>query len=183
MALRPQRRHGHAGAEQRCPGLCRRHHLGAAHAGRLRHAGSANLAEASAVFHLLRNIGSSFFISICRRRDRAHDRRQLQPHDRDGDALQSRAGDAGGDRRLGFDTVPGLAKVAKEITRQAAMIGYLNAFTMYTVWRKVKHQRPRLQHEPPASPYAIMRRVCPYRGENSGPGKDIVGKLDTQIRN
>ena len=25
--------------------------------------------------------------------------------------------------------------------------------------------------EPPASPYAIMRRVHPYRGENSGPGK------------
>ena len=37
--------------------------------------------------------------------------------------------------------------------------------------------------EPPASPYAIMRRVHPYRGENSGPGKDIVGKLDTQTRN
>ena len=29
--------------------------------------------------------------------------------------------------------MPGLARVAKEITRQAAMIGYLNAFTMYTV--------------------------------------------------
>ena len=26
--------------------------------------------------------------------------------------------------------------------------------------------------EPPTSPYAIMRRVRPYRGENSGPGKD-----------
>jgi hypothetical protein len=26
--------------------------------------------------------------------------------------------------------------------------------------------------EPPASTYAIMRRVHPYRGENSGPGKD-----------
>ena len=26
--------------------------------------------------------------------------------------------------------------------------------------------------EPPASPYAIMRRAYPYRGENSGPGKD-----------
>jgi hypothetical protein len=26
--------------------------------------------------------------------------------------------------------------------------------------------------ESPASPYAIMRRVHPYRGENSGPGKD-----------
>ena len=37
--------------------------------------------------------------------------------------------------------------------------------------------------EPPASPYAIMRRACPYRGENSGPGKDIIGKLDTQTRN
>src|SRR6267154_5097527 len=33
--------------------------------------------------------------------------------------------------------------------------------------------------EPPASPYAIMRRAYPYRGENSGPGKDIVGELDT----
>jgi DHA2 family multidrug resistance protein len=30
-----------------------------------------------------------------------------------------------------FDTVSGLAKVASEINRQAAMIGYLNAFTMY----------------------------------------------------
>jgi hypothetical protein len=37
--------------------------------------------------------------------------------------------------------------------------------------------------EPPTSPYAIMRRACPYRGENSGPGKDIVGKRDTQTRN
>jgi MFS transporter, DHA2 family, multidrug resistance protein len=32
-----------------------------------------------------------------------------------------------------FDTVPGLARVAGEIARQAAMIGYLNAFMMYTV--------------------------------------------------
>jgi DHA2 family multidrug resistance protein len=31
-----------------------------------------------------------------------------------------------------FDTVAGLAKVANEIGRQAAMIGYLNAFMMYT---------------------------------------------------
>ena len=30
--------------------------------------------------------------------------------------------------------------------------------------------------EPPASPYANMRRAYPCRGENSGPGKDIVGK-------
>lgn len=31
---------------------------------------------------------------------------------------------------------------------------------------------------PPASPYAIMRRACPYRGENNGPGKDIHRELD-----
>jgi hypothetical protein len=26
--------------------------------------------------------------------------------------------------------------------------------------------------DPPTSSYAIMRRARPYRGENSGPGKD-----------
>jgi MFS transporter, DHA2 family, multidrug resistance protein len=31
-----------------------------------------------------------------------------------------------------FDTASGLAKVANEINRQAAMIGYLDAFTMYS---------------------------------------------------
>jgi DHA2 family multidrug resistance protein len=30
------------------------------------------------------------------------------------------------------DTVPGLARMAKEINRQAAMIGYVNAFGLYT---------------------------------------------------
>ena len=37
--------------------------------------------------------------------------------------------------------------------------------------------------DPPASSYAIMRRAGPYRGENSGPGKDGRGELDTQTRN
>jgi hypothetical protein len=32
--------------------------------------------------------------------------------------------------------------------------------------------------DPPTSSYAIMRRARPYRGENSGPGKD-----DSQTRN
>ena len=38
------------------------------------------------------------------RRDRAHVRRQLQPHDRDDHALQSRADDAGPDRGMGSST-------------------------------------------------------------------------------
>src|SRR5262249_34303789 len=37
--------------------------------------------------------------------------------------------------------------------------------------------------DPPASSYAIMRRAGPYRGENSGPGKDDRGELDTKTRN
>jgi hypothetical protein len=31
--------------------------------------------------------------------------------------------------------------------------------------------------------HAIMRRAGPYRGENSGPGKDDRGELDTETRN
>src|SRR6516162_3042995 len=34
--------------------------------------------------------------------------------------------------------------------------------------------------DPSASSYAIMRRAGPYRGENSGPGKDDSGELDTE---
>jgi hypothetical protein len=37
--------------------------------------------------------------------------------------------------------------------------------------------------DPPTASYAIMRRARPYRGENSGPGKDRCGELDTQTRN
>jgi hypothetical protein len=37
--------------------------------------------------------------------------------------------------------------------------------------------------DPPPSSYAIMRRACPYRGENSGTGKDVRGELDTWSRN
>ena len=34
-------------------------------------------------------------------------------------------------------------------------------------------EQPRFNIDPPASSYAIMRRARPYRGENSGPGKDV----------
>jgi DHA2 family multidrug resistance protein len=89
-------------------------------------------AEASAVFHLLRNIGSSFFISlsiaeIVRASGANYSRmtEMITPYNR---ALTTGITGA-----WNFDTVPGLARVAKEILRQATMIGYLNAFTMYTV--------------------------------------------------
>ena len=90
-------------------------------------------AEASAIFHLLRNIGSSFFISlsiaeIVRTSGANYSRmtEMITPYNR---ALTTPGLTGAWD----FDTVPGLAKVAKEIARQSMMIGYLNAFTMYTV--------------------------------------------------
>src|SRR5436305_212330 len=90
-------------------------------------------AEASSVFHLLRNIGSSFFISlsiaeIVRTTGANYSRmtEMITPYNQ---ALAI----PGVTGAWNFDSVPGLAKFANEIARQAAMIGYLNAFMMYTV--------------------------------------------------
>ena len=90
-------------------------------------------AEASSIFHLLRNIGSSFFISlsiaeIVRTTGANYSRmtEMITPYNR---ALAMPDVSGG----YSFDTVQGLARIAKEIARQATMIGYLNAFTMYTV--------------------------------------------------
>jgi len=90
-------------------------------------------AEASSVFHLLRNIGSSFFISVSVAQivlatgaNYSRMTAMITPYN----ATLAIPGMTGG---WAFDTVPGLAKVSNEIARQAAMIGYLNAFMMYTV--------------------------------------------------
>jgi DHA2 family multidrug resistance protein len=89
-------------------------------------------AEASSVFHLLRNIGSSFFISlsiaeIVRTTGANYSRmtEMITPYNH---ALNV----PGATGAWNFDTLPGLAKISNEIARQSAMIGYLNAFTMYT---------------------------------------------------
>jgi DHA2 family multidrug resistance protein len=88
--------------------------------------------EAMAVFHLLRNIGSSFFIALC---VTEIVRTTAQNYGRLGEAISPF------NERLHLpwvmggwtmDTLPGLASLAKVINRQAAMIGYLNAFTLYT---------------------------------------------------
>src|SRR6187402_1231329 len=89
-------------------------------------------AEASSIFHLLRNIGSSFFISLSIaeivRASGANYSRMTEMITRYNRALTT-PGITGG---WIFDTVPGLARFAREIARQSAMIGYLNAFAMYT---------------------------------------------------
>jgi DHA2 family multidrug resistance protein len=88
-------------------------------------------AEAAAIFHLLRNIGSSFFISlsvaeIVRATGANYSRMTelISPYNTTL-ALPWVTG------AWNFDSVPGLARISQEIARQAAMIGYLNAFVMY----------------------------------------------------
>ena len=85
-----------------------------------------------AVFHLMRNIGSSFFISlsvaeIVRATGANYSRltENVSPFNRALD-LPWVIGS------WSVETLPGLAKLAAEINRQAALIGYLNAFMLYT---------------------------------------------------
>ncbi len=93
---------------------------------------SRYLAEAMSVFHLLRNIGSSLFISLC-----------VTEIVRSGAMNYSRMTEMitpynkvlGVPNLMGgwsVETVVDLAKLGREITRQAAMLGYINAFGMFT---------------------------------------------------
>ena len=94
---------------------------------------AANLAEATAVYHLLRNIGSSFFISICvaeivRATGTNYGRlvEMVNPYNR---VLALPWVTGGWD----VESVQGLARLSREIGRQAAMLGYINAFGYYTL--------------------------------------------------
>jgi DHA2 family multidrug resistance protein len=91
-----------------------------------------HLAEAMSLFHLLRNIGSSLFISlsvaeIVRATSMNYSRmtEMITPYNR-ALALPDSMG------AWNVDTITGLATLAREIDRQAAMIGFLNAFGMFT---------------------------------------------------
>jgi len=88
--------------------------------------------EAMAVFHLMRNIGSSFFISMCvadivrvTAQNYSRMTEMISPYNE----RLSMPWVMGG---WSTDTLAGLARLGKEINRQAAMIGYIDAFAMYT---------------------------------------------------
>ncbi len=88
--------------------------------------------EAAAVLHLLRNIGSSFFISLSVaeivRATGANYSRMTEMITPFNPALSLPSATGAWD----VESTAGLAKIAREITRQATMLGYLNAFVMYT---------------------------------------------------
>ena len=86
------------------------------------------LAESSAIFHLLRNLGSSMFISLSvatvissSGANYSRMTEFITPFNENLDA-------AG----MSLETVGGLAGISGEILRQAGMLGYLNAFALYT---------------------------------------------------
>lgn len=91
------------------------------------------LAETTAVFHLLRNVGSSIFISI-----------SVTMVIRSGTSNYARMTEfvSPFNELLNFpqylrfwdmDTTTGLARIAVEVKQQADMIGFLNAFGLYTL--------------------------------------------------
>lgn len=90
-------------------------------------------AEGSSVFHLLRNLGSSLFISVA-----------VTEIVRTTGANYSRMTElATAYNKVwqlpwvtgawSYDSLTGIARLSKEITRQATMIGFTNAFMLYTV--------------------------------------------------
>ena len=89
--------------------------------------------EGSSVFHLLRNLGSSLFISIAVaeiiRTTGANYSRMTELINAYNKVLQFPWVTGA----WTIDSVPGLARVAKEMSRQSTMIGFTNAFLLYTV--------------------------------------------------
>ena len=89
------------------------------------------LPEASALFHLLRNYGSSIFISLSVMaivRTGKISYAELSQHVNPYNEV-TRFPSAMG--LWNPETLPGLASLSREIARQADMIGYTNAFVMY----------------------------------------------------
>ncbi len=85
------------------------------------------LAETSSVYHLMRNLGSSFFISVSvtvlLRTGGVNYGRLTEFVSPYNEALAA----------IDTGTASGLAALSGQIGQQAAMIGYINAFTAYTV--------------------------------------------------
>lgn len=92
----------------------------------------ADMPEATAIYHLLRNLGSSFFISICVAeivRSTTINYGYLAEHV----SLFNKA--LSWNQVLGnfnLESAGGLARLSREVSRQATMIAYLNAFGLFT---------------------------------------------------
>ena len=87
------------------------------------------LAESSAIFHLLRNLGSSIFISLSVAtviRSSGENYSRMTEH---ASPFNENLANLG----ITLDATGTIAGFSGEILRQASMIGYLNAFALYTI--------------------------------------------------
>lgn len=91
------------------------------------------LPDASSLFHLLRNFGSSIFVSVSvlavvrtGRTSYAELNEHINPYSEAASSVQAVGS-------WSFDTVAGLAVLESEVNRQATMIGYTNAFALYAM--------------------------------------------------
>lgn len=113
---------------------------------------TSQVTEASSVFTLVRNFGSSLFISLTIvllvRSTAANYARLIEVINPFNLTLKSSATPAA----WKFDTTSGLMRLANEIQRQAAMIGYVNAFYLIAVTAAV------------AIPLVWLMRVRPQEG-------------------
>jgi len=92
-----------------------------------------DLDETSAIYHLLRNLGSSFFISLCVTqlvRSAAMNYEYMTAHISYFNPLLGLPWVMG---ERSIDTANGLAHFSHEIFHQASLISYLNAFGTYTM--------------------------------------------------
>ncbi len=117
------------------------------------------LAETSAVFHLLRNLGSSFFISLCvaaivrsTRETYSHMVESINPFNE----LLTMQWVVGA---WNVKSDSGLAALSGEMGRQSAMVGYLNAFGLFTATCAV------------ALPLLLLVRRRPARVPGAGDGR------------
>ncbi len=89
--------------------------------------------EVLGVFHLLRNVGSSLFISICVaeviRSTGVNYARMTEFVNPFSQGLVSQWAGTG----WNTSTLAGLASISREVSRQSAMIAYLNAFGLFTL--------------------------------------------------
>ena len=110
-----------------------------------------NRPEALGLFHLIRNVGSSAFISICVaeviRSSGANYARMMEFITPFNPGLNSPWVSGAWDTT----TLTGLAIISNEVSRQSAMIGYLNTFGLFTMFAAV------------AIPFAFL--VKPKRGK------------------
>lgn len=90
------------------------------------------MAEASAIFHLLRNFGGSLFISVCvtemlrsTSMNYAHMREVISQHNK----VLNLPWVTG---PIDLDSLSNLERLSREINRQAAMLGYINTLGMFT---------------------------------------------------